>query len=109
MNLKLITEIISSPALEQEQKENLILLEIAKNERALPYVLEILAAERRDRRELISDMNMELSRAHTIIRDKKFFRKMQEFVDDEIIKFYQKYKAVVGHCFANCDKPIKRS
>jgi hypothetical protein len=61
--------------------------------------------ERTNKKELITDMNLELSRAHiyidmrpeTKVEGQDCFNK--GFVLDEIAKFYLRYKGSITHCF----------
>lgn len=106
MDLKKIRLALDAPV-EDDVKRQLILEVIAKDEHAIAYVLDALDYERKSRKELTSAMNLELSRAHTLIDDKAMFRHHQKFVNEEIRKFYTKYKEIIGHCFMNMDKPTK--
>lgn len=110
MNILNIAKIINLP-ISEEQKRELILVEIARDKDAIPTVMKILANEREQNSELIRDMNLELSRAHIFIDDympepvklrkgeseeKGFNRK---FITDKIAEFYINYKDAVTHCF----------
>ncbi len=104
MDIKTLKEIINSD-LPDNFKEDLIIESLSQDESAIPVILKILNKERIAKKELILDMNLELSRAHIYIesrpeskRDiKQSFNK--EFILDEIGKFYAKYKSIVSHCF----------
>ncbi len=109
-----------------EAKEHLIIQSLAKDEKLIPTLMKILEQERRDKKELMADMNLELSRAHIFIDEewptkgvvggdtnhghntkplgKKKAEKPQTgfhrgFVLDKIAEFYTKYKGRIGHCF----------
>lgn len=109
MNLKRIQDILSSPY-DNDAKEYYILKEIAKDENAIPMVLELLNQEREVKKELIQDMNVELSRAELLIDNPKIGvpktkgQTFREFVLEEIKKFYEKYQGYVGHCFKDYNK-----
>jgi hypothetical protein len=105
MDIKKITLIVNSTHLSDESKESLILECLSKDEEVIPIIMKILSRERSDKKELITDMNAELSRAHIYIdmrpeskeEGKDSFNK--GFILDEIAKFYIKYKSYVTHCF----------
>ena len=63
MNLNKIKEIIEMPLISEADKQNLIINEISKNDNALPTLLGILNAERERKNELVSKMNLLLSKA----------------------------------------------
>ena len=106
MNLKKIKEIVDNSAYTPSLKENLIIKELSKDEDVMPKLMKILASERKEKRQTIIDMNLELSRAHIYIdgldfknikkEDKRFTK---EFVLDKISEFYIEYKGIVSHCF----------
>ncbi len=105
----------------KEAKEHLIIKSLSMDEKLIPTLMNILEQERRDKKELMSDMNLELSRAHIFIdehwpsnsafaeqADRRFGRavKVKEekglhrgFVLDKIAEFYTKYKGRISHCF----------
>lgn len=107
MNIKEIKKVVNSGESEEMQRR-LILHIIARDKKAIPDIMEMLAIERKDNSELIRDMNHELSRTHIFIeglpeekpkkKDEKegFSRK---FVLGEIEKFYSTYRTRVTHCF----------
>ena len=110
MDIKLITKIATNPILNDEQKRRGIINAIAQDQTALSDVLEILHEERMLRGQLMTDMNLELSRAHIFIdsfmppipklkKGEKTESFNKSFVLDEIAKFYIKYKSMVSHCF----------
>lgn len=104
MNLKRLKEILDSRE-PDNVKEHLIIQCLSKDEKVIPTIMKILGSERDEKKQLILDMNLELSRAHIYIDErpenkaeaKQSFNK--SFVIDEIGKFYFKYKGIIGHCF----------
>jgi len=86
-------------------KENLIIDSLAKDETVVTTIVKVLSKERETNKELITDMNLELSRAHVYIdmrpelkpESKENFNK--NFVMDKIAKFYVNYKSLISHCF----------
>ncbi len=104
MNLQLIREIVNSQT-PDEIKRDLIISAIAKDESAIPDLLSILSAERKNKKELILDLNQELSKAHVYIEgrpeskeeSKKNFNK--EFLLKSIEDLYRKYKGIISHNF----------
>lgn len=110
MDLKKIQEILSSP-MKDDTKEYYILTEIAKDKDAIPTILKLLNQEREVKNELILDMNLELSRADTILEDTKLANRKgagdkttKEFALEEIRKFYDKYREYITHCFNKYNK-----
>ena len=104
MDLKTIKEIVNSGA-KDEIQEALIINTLANDEKVIPMILEILSSERKENKDLIMDINLELSRAHIYIdmrpeskaENKDCFNK--GFIMDEIAKFYIKNKGKILHCF----------
>jgi hypothetical protein len=104
MNIDVIRDIVLSED-SLSMKEYKLIAHLAEDENCIPTLLRILNRERAMKKELIQDMNLELSRAHIYIdmraeskaENKESFNK--GFVLDEIAKFYLKYKKVVTHCF----------
>lgn len=111
MDINKIRQIIELPITDEERTKG-ILNVIASDENALTVVLEILNIERKMKKELISDMNMELSRADVFIeglnpamlpkKEKETifadgFTKV--FVADKIMSLYVKYKGIISHNF----------
>ena len=110
MDIKAITEIVNDKFTDDKTKAAQIIIVLAKNENVLSDVMEILKEERVLKRELLTDMNMELSRAHIFIdsfmppipklkkeAEEKGFSK--SFVLDKIAEFYIKHKGIIRHCF----------
>lgn len=97
MNLKRISEILASP-MSDKQKEFTILDEMSKDKNVLIYILTMLSGERNRSKELISDMNLLLSKADTMIKHPSLNE--DEFIQKEIAEFYRK-NGQVSHCFKN--------
>lgn len=102
MNLKKIQEIINDGFLPNESKEQMILNVLSEDENLIPQLLEILEYERKRKKKLLSEMNLELSRAHLTIEKPEINEK--NFVFNKIVKFYHKNEDQIRHCFANMDK-----
>ena len=68
MDTKQIKEILNSGMAKEFQIKS-ILSVIAKDKKAIPYIMEILENERSQSEELILDSNMELSRALVVLDD----------------------------------------
>lgn len=110
MKLDKLKQILDSEV-NDELKELLVLQFLSKQETIIPDLLKILEIERISKKELISDMNLELSRAHIYIdlneekvdkKNKNTFTK--SFVIDKIAQFYFKYSETVNHCFNRFNK-----
>ena len=102
MDIKLIREIVNSNA-NEEMIERLIIRVLAKDEKVIPIIMDILAAERKEKDYLIRDMNAELSRADIGLDNPVVINK-DNFIQKEIKKFYAKYKDSVGHCYKDYGK-----
>jgi hypothetical protein len=104
MNLKKIFEVVTNGDIPDDTKERMIYDIISKDENALLTIIHILHAERKRKKELIINMNAELSRAHVTIKEPRLNK--DHFVYNEIVKFYDKNNDQIGHCFANCDTKL---
>jgi hypothetical protein len=98
MNLQKLKVIINS-VLPDNTKEQQIIGILAEDEKVFSLLMKILDAERTFKKELTSDMNLLLSKAHIGLDNKKFNE--GNFMQKEIVEFYTKYKGFVGHCFKN--------
>lgn len=115
MDLEKIKEIVNSNSF-AGVKEQLILSVIAADKNSLPTILSIMDMERKQKNELISEMNLELSRANVHIQNPTLLsgsgndskskisqeRKAMSaklFILTNISKFYQKWSHTIGHCF----------
>jgi hypothetical protein len=104
MDIDVIKEIVNSND-SILLKETKIIEHLSEDKNCIPTLLRILERERSTDKELIQDMNQELSRAQIYIDmlkespedSKASFNK--GFVLDEIAKFYFKYKKFVTHCY----------
>ena len=86
--------------------ENILIPVLSKEEKVIPMLLEILELEREAKKELILEMNFELSRADTYFRTETLFNKKDDEIKN-IDDFYEKYKDMVRHCYRN--KEYKKS
>lgn len=104
MNIAGIKAIVNSSHPE-EVKEQQIIAILAHEKNVIPTILKILERERSEQKELLNDMNLELSRAHSfieIIPEAKTAKNQtldKAFVVDNIAGFYYKYRDRVSHCF----------
>jgi hypothetical protein len=94
MNLDKIREILDS-SLEDISKERAIFTEIAKDSNAIGIVMFMLDAERKENKELITDLNLYLSKAHVGLEEPKLNK--DGFMQKEISAFYKTGR--IGHCF----------
>lgn len=72
---------------------------ISEDEDALVNMIEIIGMERTRKKELILEMNMQLSRADMGLQAPKL--NDDNFIVKEIGKFYEANKEQIGHCFRN--------
>jgi hypothetical protein len=79
-------------------EKNIIIPMLSNNENIITSLLLLLESERKTKKELILDMNVELSRAHICLEDKKL-KGTIPFALSEIEKFYIKWKGKITHCF----------
>lgn len=98
MNIEELKTIVNSD-LPIEVMKSEIINSLAKDENVIPVVMQILEREREFKKELQTEMNLLLSKAHVGLDDKKF--NSGDFMQKEIIEFYTKYKGHIGHCFKN--------
>lgn len=96
MNIKELKSIINSN-LSDEVIKLQIINSLAKDENVITLVMKILESERQFKKEMNEEMNLLLSKAHVGLDDKKFNK--GNFMQQEIIEFYTKYKGYIGHCF----------
>ncbi len=109
MNFKKLGECLNAPA-EDKIKRLMVLACIAMDKDAIKDVLEMLQNERSQNNELLTELNLNLSRAEVFISEytpeetklkkgeqKKTFDK--RFVLDKIAEFYITNKKHINHCF----------
>lgn len=110
MNLKDLKIAINDPLTSDEHKEYIIGRILAADKDAIPMIMKVLETERSNNKELITEMNHELSRAHVFIDDympepvklkkgqtEPSFNK--KFITDKIAEFYIQYKGIIRHCY----------
>ncbi len=111
MDFKKLEQALNAPV-EDAIKRKRVIAVLAEDKNAIPDLLDLLAQERQNNKDLITDMNSELSRAHIFIDElnpallgkKEKLTNLGEqvtkpFIMDEIAKFYIKYKGMVTHCY----------
>ena len=91
MNIKELKSIINS-GLPDDVIKSEIINSLAKDENVIPVVMRILERERQFKKEIHNEMNVLLSKAHIGLDDKKFNN--GNFIQNEIIEFYTKYKGL---------------
>lgn len=85
-------------------KEERILQTISKDNNAIPILLKMLDDERQRNKTILSEMNLELSRAHsyiTTVKDRKKTGYCKNFICKGIVDFYSKNKDYIKHTFDN--------
>ncbi len=100
MDLEKIKRIIEHD-IPQEQKESMILQVLSKDDEALIYMLGILTHERRYKKELIQDLNLEVSRYHVHINNKSLLKKNLIFLNKETKSLYERWKDFISPLFNN--------
>lgn len=100
MNLEKLKQILNSN-MREDFKEILFFEQLSKEEDIIPKILQILQVERARNKEIIFDMNHELSRAFNYVHEAAFDKKKKgfnkEFLLGEIKNFYRKYKSSISH------------
>jgi hypothetical protein len=96
MNLDNIKAIVNSG---KENWERLLLAEISKDPKSIQHVLYMLDTERSESKQLITDLNVFLSKAHLGLKEPTLNK--DGFMQKEITEFYRTGR--IGHCFANMD------
>ena len=105
MNIDKITKIVNSEHLPEDIKEQMIISVLADDPKVIPIMMEILEQERLSKKELISDSNLELSRALVTLQDPNLGKVKPkpyielDFVIGEIKKHYLKWEGVIRCCF----------
>ena len=103
MNLEQIRLVLDYPLMDDTTKENLIIQILSRDSKVIPTILSILENERKSSKELILDMNLELSRCHIAIDKPEMIQQKngftRDFLRENVKNFYIKYKDVIGHCF----------
>jgi hypothetical protein len=105
MNIQAIKSIVNDELTTDEIKRHLIVNAMAMDQNVIPDVMKILEAERKRKKELITEMNHELSRAHTYIDSYTESERAaknncnKSFIMDQIAKFYFKFSDQVTHCY----------
>jgi hypothetical protein len=106
MKLKEIKDVLDSD-IPDDSKRYAILKLIAKDENAIPDILEILDYERKSKKALLENINLLLSKAHVGLEVAKYDKNSLNsdgFIQREIMQFYLDNKGTIGHCFKNMDK-----
>jgi hypothetical protein len=102
MNLGKIKEVVNGPYAESI-KEDLILKILSDDKDVIPTMMKILQHERDENSKLISDSNLELSRALVAFDGEKIVAK--SFIVGEIKKHFIKWQHKVRCCFKFKDLP----
>jgi len=97
MDINEIKDIVNSELFSDEAKESKIIDCLAKDENVIPLVMTILRREREMKSEVLTEMNLLLSKAESGLENPKL--NAGGFMQKEIAEFYKKYKNVVNHCF----------
>jgi len=104
MNVQAIKEICNS-GLPEETIEYMIITVLSSDEKIIPTIMKILERERSDKKDLLLDCNLLLSKAHLGLEKPEF--NSEGFMQKEIRQFYRKYKGKIGHCFMNLEEEEK--
>lgn len=110
-----IQSILANPLMDDEAKTYNILALIAHDKNSIPFIMDMLQHERKESRQLILDMNLELSRTHFYLDqhalenpDNKKQSLNKAWVISKVQEFYAKYKGVIGHVFGYYDDNVSK-
>lgn len=106
MDFKLIKTIINNQFLSDKDKEELILAHISDSENAITYVLMMLNAEKKQKKELISDFNEVVSIGSIYAGKNKLVKKT--FLQQKYIEFYEKWKDRISNTFNNWNEDYEK-
>lgn len=101
MDVDKIKLVVNNPILSKDQQEQLIINILSEDKDILPTLLSILHVERQQQKEIIVDLNAEVSRYHIHINDPKLLKKNREFLNEQTGMIYKKWKAFIRPCFNN--------
>lgn len=99
MNIKELREILVSNYLTTEEKKIEIIKSLAKDENVIIDIIQILNSERDQKKKLLIEMNLLLSKADVGLDDP--IHNEHNFIQREIYSFYKKHENIIGHCFKN--------
>lgn len=114
-NLKILisaAKALEAGVLEEEMFKKAVFDYIADDESIIPNMLGILSSERAVKKELLSEMNLELSRVSATMemehewddstpKKRKTNERQKQWIYNQVIVFYHKWKDRIGHCFMN--------
>lgn len=109
MNLANLKIVLNSSQPDNIKRAAIISI-LAEDKQVIPLIMDILEQERIQNKELLSDMNLELSRSFITITDPNFAKEgakakrdqpyiSRDFVIGEIKKFYLKWHERIKCCF----------
>lgn len=106
--------VLSNQLLDDESKSMSILALIAYDKNAIPFIMDMLQHERKESRQLILDMNLELSRTHFYLDqhalenpENKKQSLNKAWVISKVQEFYVKYKGVINYVFGYYNDDVK--
>ena len=101
MNIKKITDIVNDHSLTVTSKERAIITVLSEDPNVLTTIISLLAVERNTQKELVSDLNLEVSRYHAMVTTPKLLKGQEGFLNDETKSLYEKWKAFIKPLFNN--------
>lgn len=96
-----IKEIVEETNLDDEQKYQLILRELAKDYDAVHQIISVIQNNLLLQKELVRELNHEVSRYHIHINDSKLLKKNKDFLNKQTEKMYEDYKKYISPCYNN--------
>lgn len=101
MDIRKLSEVINNPFLEDNIKEKMIINVLSEDPNVLLTLLGLISSERKYNKEIISDLNLEVSRYQVHINDKSLLKKNLSFLNEETKKLYDKWKDFISPLFNN--------
>lgn len=100
MNIDKIKEIVNSVG-DKEQKSSAIIKALSEDSNVLFTLITLLATERNINKQMVSDLNLEVSRYHIHINNKDLLKKNLQFLNTETKSLYTKWKDYIRPPFNN--------
>ena len=100
MNLEKIKEIVNSNILEEYKKQR-ILKELSQDPNVVNTLIELLSLERTRGKELIADLNLEVSRYNVHVNNIELLNSNIDFLNTETKNLYGKWREFISPLLNN--------
>lgn len=100
MTYEHLIKVLNSPMTGKEEGEKMMLIYMSQDDKVIPAMLKMLEIQRKDKKELIEDMNVNLTRntfaiMHPEVTMGNEPEKQKEFYLNETKEFYKKYEGTI--------------